>query len=161
MSKPQTPESFWSRVDKSAGPDACWEWVGSLNSNGYGNTSWHGKLYTAHRVAAWLSGLVPTPSAPVSSREPTHVLHRCDNRKCCNPAHFFLGTFSDNMHDAYKKRRKSQPKGEQHVNAKLTAEQVAEIRRRYEMGALQVPLATEFGVSQRTISLVVRKETYK
>ena len=160
MGKPQTAESFWNRVDKHS-PDGCWEWTGARNSTGYGTVGWHGRVYTAHRVAAWLSGLVTHPSAPESSRTPTHVLHKCDNRKCCNPSHFFLGTFADNMRDAYSKNRKTQPKGACHANAKLTNDQAHTIRGRYREGELQVPLAKEYGVSQRVISLIVRGETYK
>jgi hypothetical protein len=159
MSNKQTPESFWARVDRDT-KGGCWEWQGSVNSTGYGTVGWHGTNYTAHRVAAWLLGLVSTPKAPLNSREPTHVLHKCDNRRCCNPDHFFLGTFTDNMKDAYTKRRKTQPRGQYHANAKLTNEQVAEIRKRYKAGELQVPLASEYGVSQRAISLIVRGETY-
>ena len=160
MSKKQTPETFWAKVNKGA-DDECWEWTGCVSSSGYGTTSWHGAHYTAHRVAAWLSGLVKSPSRPAHSRDKGHVLHRCDNRRCCNPNHFFLGTFSDNMADAYHKKRKVQPKGEAHTNAKLTNEQAAEIRQRYAAGEFQVPLAKEYGVSQRAISLIVRGETYK
>lgn len=159
MSAKQTAENFWSKVTKL--PNGCWEWIGACNSTGYGNVAWHGKVYVSHRVAAYLSGLVSSMSAPKNSRELTHVLHKCDNRKCCNPAHFFLGSFTDNQLDAYKKKRKAQPKGSDHVNAKLTKEQVMDIRRRYSNGEYQVPLAKEFNVSQRCISLVVRGETYK
>lgn len=158
MSKKQTPESFWARVKKSTG---CWEWQGACNNTGYGTVGWHGANYTAHRIAAWLAGMVDTPSAPESSRASTHVLHKCDNRKCCNPDHFFLGNFADNMRDAYKKQRKTQPRGEKHTNAKLTSKQASEIRRRYKGGECQVPLAKEYKVSQRAISLLVRGETYK
>ena len=72
-----------------------------------------------------------------------------------------IGSYSDNQRDAYQKRRKLQPKGEAHTNAKLTNEQAAEIRQRYAAGEFQVPLAKEYGVSQRAISLIVRGETYK
>lgn len=65
------------------------------------------------------------------------------------------------MKDAYSKKRKVQPKGQAHSNAKLTNEQAAEIRQRYEAGEFQVPLAKEYGVSQRVISLIVRGESYK
>jgi len=160
MAKKQTPESFWVRVDKHAS-NGCWEWTGALNNTGYGNVAWHGKRYTTHRVAAWLSGMVDSPSRPASAKEPTHVLHRCDNRKCCNPDHFFLGTFTDNMLDAYQKGRKVQPTGSDHINAKLTPEQIRIIRNRYADGAKQIPLAKEFGVSQRCVSLIVRGETYQ
>ena len=160
MSRRQTAESFWARVNKGT-PDECWEWSGTCNSTGYGAVAWHRKCYTTHRIAAWLSGMVESPSAPKDSREPTHVLHKCDNRKCCNPNHFFLGTFTDNAKDAYTKKRKNQPKGQYHANAKLTNEQAMEIRMRYKKGELQIPLAKEYGVSQRVISLIVRGETYR
>lgn len=154
----QTPESFWAKVKKSR---KCWEWQGARNSTGYGNVAWHGKIYTAHRVAAWLSGLVDSPAAPNEARDKSHVLHKCDNRRCCNPKHFFLGNFTDNMEDAYKKKRKVPATGEKHSNAKLTNKQAALIRNRYKRGERQVALAKEFGVSQRAISLIVRGETYK
>ena len=157
MSRKQTAESFWCRVSKT---DGCWEWQGAINSSGYGTVSWHGTIYTAHRVAAWLSDLVKHPSAPQNSKEVTHVLHKCDNRKCCNPQHFFLGSFSDNMLDAYAKKRKTQPKGELHTNAKLTNEQANEIREAYGKGITQVKLANTHGVSQKAISLIIRKESY-
>ena len=158
MSLKQTPESFWAKVNKSGG---CWEWRGACNSTGYGNVVWHGTNYTAHRVAAWLSGMVTTPSAPESSKADTHVLHKCDNRKCCNPDHLFLGSYRDNMLDAYTKKRKKQPKGGRHINAKLTDKQARTIRNRYARGELQVPLAKVYGVTQCVISRIVRGETYK
>jgi len=159
MAQKQTPENFWSKVRKGA-DDECWEWQGSTNSTGYGNVMWHGKPYTAHRVSAWLSGMVESPSRPAHSRYKGHVLHKCDNRRCCNPNHFFLGTFTDNMKDAYAKKRKTQPKGQHHINAKLTDEQAEQIRQRYAGGEYQAPLAKEFGVSQVAISLIVRGKTY-
>jgi hypothetical protein len=65
------------------------------------------------------------------------------------------------MLDAYAKGRKAQPRSK-HVNAKLTSEQVKEIRQKYDSGAaFQIHLAKEYGVSQRVISLIVRRETYK
>ena len=158
MSRKQTAESFWARVKKSRG---CWEWQGSCNNTGYGTVGWHGNNYTTHRIAAWLSGLVVSPSAPTSAQEKAHVLHKCDNRKCCNPKHFFIGSYADNQLDAYKKRRKTQPKGEAHANAKLTDTQAKEIRKSYENGITQMQLAAIYGVSQRTISLIVRKESYR
>lgn len=160
MSRKQTTESFWARVNQGAA-DECWEWRGSVNNTGYGTVGWHGKNFTAHRIAAWLSGMVTHPSRPTHSRDKGHVLHKCDNRRCCNPNHFFLGSYEDNQRDAYHKKRKVQPKGEQHANAKLTNKQVEVIRQRYAAGEYQVPLATEYGVSQRTISLIVRREAYK
>jgi antitoxin component HigA of HigAB toxin-antitoxin module len=66
-----------------------------------------------------------------------------------------------NQLDAYAKKRKQQPRSK-HANAKLTPEQVNAIRDRYDAGAVrQVDLAQEFGVSQRVISLITRRESYK
>lgn len=162
MSRKQTAESFWTKVqgDKRK-RNGCWEWQGSCNNTGYGTVSWHGKVYTAHRVAAWLSELVKDPAKPTNAQEKTHVLHKCDNRKCCNPSHFFIGSYGDNMKDAYSKKRKTQPRGDNHSNAKLTNQQAANIREAYKKGQTQVKLASVYGVSQRTISLVTRGETYK
>lgn len=65
------------------------------------------------------------------------------------------------MYDAYKKRRKAQPRGGDHTNAKLTNSQAATVRRLYDSGYTQVSLAEKYSVSQRAISLIVRGETYK
>jgi len=160
MPRKQTPESFWARVDKRC-PEECWEWQGSTNNTGYGTVGWHGRNYTAHRVAAWLMGMVATPSVPDHAHDKGHVLHKCDNRRCCNPGHFFLGSYADNQLDAYNKKRRAQPRGEAHTNAKLTNKQVEEIRNRYASGEYQTPLAKEYGVSQNAISLIIRGKTYK
>lgn len=158
MSYKNTPEKFWARVDKSKD---CWEWQGSCNNTGYGTVGWHGKVYVTHRVAAYLSGLVRTLSRPSSAASKEHVLHKCDNRKCCNPEHFFIGTYSDNQLDAYKKNRRVQPKGECHANAKLTNEQAESIRRIYSEGIkTQMQIAKEFKVSQRVIHLITANKTY-
>ena len=162
MSSKQTAESFWARVQGDRRQrNGCWEWQGACNNTGYGTVKWDGKTYTAHRIAAWLSDLVADPARPTNSKEKAHVLHKCDNRKCCNPTHFFIGSYSDNQLDAYAKKRRAQPKGEKHANAKLTNKQAAEIRRAYEVhGFTQKQLANKFNVSQRAISLLVRGETY-
>lgn len=163
MAVKQTPESFWAKVQGSRSQrNGCWNWQGSLNNTGYGTVAWHGKVYTAHRVAAWLHGLVPTPERPANAAQKTHVLHKCDNRRCCNPSHFFLGSYSDNQKDAYKKRRKVQPKGSGHANSKLTPKQAHAIREGYKMqGLTQTELANKYGVSQTAISLILRGKTYQ
>jgi len=165
MATKNTPEKFWSRVRRGA-PNDCWEWQGSKTSGGYGNLTWHGVPVQAHRVAYFLArgGISPAThfrQAGAAKRYRRFVLHKCDNRPCCNPDHLFLGSMRTNQLDAYAKGRKVQPKS-QHANAKLSAEQVRDIRWRYDIGQnTQQQLATEFGVSQRAISLVVRRETYK
>ena len=165
MTAKNTPEKFWLKVQIKA-PDECWEWQGAITSSGYGNLTWHGRHVQAHRVAYFLynGGIALTTNFRqdgVAKRYRRFVLHKCDNRRCCNPAHLFLGSMRANQLDAYRKGRKVQPRS-QHANAKLSATQITEVRHRYDAGGVtQQQLAAEFGVSQRAISLVVRHETYK
>ena len=93
---PNTPETFWLRVAR-ADPDACWIWQGSKRPQGYGQLSYQGRHTSAHRLA-WTLTHGPIPDG-------LFVLHRCDNPPCVNPAHLFLGTTDDNMHDAFVKHR--------------------------------------------------------
>lgn len=164
MSAKNTPESFWAKVDCSG--NGCWEWQGAKTSSGYGNLSWHGTHVQAHRVAYFLEfgGVQLTTQFRHEGRAKAYkrfVLHKCDNRACCRPEHLFLGSMRTNLLDAYNKGRKTQPQSK-HVNSKLTATQVRHIRVRYARGEeRQVDLASEFGVSQRVVSLIIRHETYK
>lgn len=109
MAAKQTPESFWARVD-IRGEDECWPWMGSTNNSGYGTVGWDGAVYCAHRVAAWLEGLVESPAAPEDKLSDQFVLHQCDNPPCCNPNHFKTGTQAQNLQEAYDRGRKTQPK---------------------------------------------------
>lgn len=89
---------FMKHVNKT---DTCWLWTGSIDVSGYGDCWFRGKTDGAHRVA-WL----------IFNGEITDglfVLHRCDNPKCVNPEHLFLGTHSDNMRDASSKGRLKTP----------------------------------------------------
>jgi hypothetical protein len=81
----------------------CWEWAGKLfNDSGYGRfyvSRAHGKggCAYAHRFSYQMH------VGPIEGR--LQVLHRCDNRKCVNPQHLFLGTQFDNMRDMFAKGR--------------------------------------------------------
>lgn len=89
---------FWSKVDKTLGDDACWQWMDGLHMRGYGRMRIKGKRENAHRIA-WLianGGDIP---------KGLYVCHTCDNRACCNPAHLYLGTPKDNVDDMVTRGR--------------------------------------------------------
>lgn len=117
-------KNFWCRVYTGA-VEECWPWAGSTDTRGYGNLSWGGKRWTAHRLAYTLAN-GPIPKA--SGHHGVVVMHRCDNRICCNPNHLTLGTHAENMADMVVKGRANRAPGEENGRAVLTAKQVAEIR---------------------------------
>lgn len=160
MSKKQSAESFWALVDVQD-PDHCWNWTRSVNTGGYGLVMFGGKRLTAHRVAAWLCGLVASPSAPRCLRGSGFVLHSCDNKRCCNPMHLEIGTYSKNLQDAYTRQRKRPRTGAQHQNAKLTAQQVRWLRRIYVPRVTPYSkLAKKLGVSHFAVYTALKGKTY-
>jgi hypothetical protein len=92
------------------------------------------------------------------------ICHRCDNPSCVNPAHLFLGTHADNVADKMRKgRHRTNPhKGEDHRSAKLTQEQVLEVRRRFAVGGIsKAALGREYGVTQTTIDHIILRATWR
>lgn len=146
--------SFWRRVDKSGGPQACWPWTGSRWKAGYGHLRYDGKTWGAHRFALFLA----TGSDPGKA----HALHSCDNPPCCNPDHIRAGTSYDNMHDAIRRGRltwRGDKSGEHNGRAKLTAEIVSQIRAEYAAGGIhQRDLARRYGLGQTQLSRIIRRE---
>lgn len=133
----------------------CHEWISSLNNTGYGRFELNGKTHSAHRIA-WELANGPIP-------EGMCVLHHCDNRRCVNPKHLFLGSLSDNALDAVAKGRIVSPKlgGENHPMVKLTKEKVLEIRASHTKGETQKDIAVRHNISQTHVSSIVRRKTWK
>lgn len=126
----------------------CWNWKLGLSDSGYAMTTLNHKHVRLHRKSyeLWI-GQIPNNR---------HVLHSCDNRKCVNPEHLFIGTDLDNMTDCLKKGR--MPMGPDRPNAKLTAEQVIEIRR---SSCSYAELSRLYGVSGSVVWNAKNGVTYK
>jgi hypothetical protein len=147
-------ERFW-KYALSEPNSGCWIWIGSLARSGYGQiqNSKTRQPETAHTLS-WRINCGPIP-------DDVHVLHQCDQRWCCNPDHLFLGTNTDNIHDAQCKGRlrgRNVAKGEESGLAKLTSVAVREIRASEETLAV---LAKRFGVTMALISAVRHRKIWK
>jgi predicted XRE-type DNA-binding protein len=146
---PKQIQLFWNKIDKSGGLDSCWLWTGNLVHNGYGNVTIGSKHYRTHRVS-WEIYFGEIPDG-------YFVCHHCDNRRCCNPDHLFLGTAQDNSNDMRNKGRSRI--GKNRWNCKLNSEKVREIRKLYANGNIsQSKLAKLFGVGQDQISRIVNNK---
>lgn len=110
--KPKQILRFWSYVKKV--PNGCWEWQGCLSKNGYGRFQVHPKTLRAHRVSYFLfNGSIPKDKI---------VCHTCDNTKCLNPEHLWLGSTKENIHDMINKGRviRSRKKHRDHCSSKYS-----------------------------------------
>lgn len=163
---------FWEKVNKTKG---CWYWLGKPSRNGYGNFKLNYKQWIAHRLSWFIHYGDPGEK---------FVCHKCDNPLCVRPDHLFLGTHQDNMDDMYAKGRGRKasgkdhglvknpsaaasgkdhwsikypdkvPKGEKSSSAKLTRQEVLEIRKRYDSGERHADIAKDFSVNKGTISKI-------
>lgn len=138
-------EKFNAGIDKGS-PDECWLWKGG-NTGRYGRIKTRSVSIAAHRASYQIHfGTIP---------EGMFVCHHCDNPRCVNPNHLFLGTPLDNMRDKTEKGRGRYLHGEENPISRLTSKQVTEVRSRAKNGERQSHLAREFGICQATVSEIV------
>lgn len=157
-------DRFWNHVRKGEAYSSCWEWTAALTKGGYGQYT-DNKL--AHRMSyEYFHGSIP---------EGMFICHRCDNRRCVNPHHLFAGTPAENMRDRNRKGR--QAKGEQHGAhtkphrcikkgesngmAKLSSDQVVDIRQDYTRGATVAELARKYTVGWTAINNIVKRKSWR
>lgn len=145
---------FWSKVNILEEND-CWNWLAGGRGVGYGCFKYNGKAIDSHRMAWFLTyGEFPN----------LLVCHSCDNRACCNPNHLFLGTYSDNAKDAFKKGRRKAPenktRGENRYNSKLKDRDVIEIKNLLNNGIGGSELARKFNVTRGLISNIKTKKAW-
>ncbi len=130
----------------------CLVFKGPTTLDGYGQLGWQGRVYGTHR----LSYIERYGSIPAGKS----VLHRCDNPRCIEPDHLFLGSQEDNVRDMDDKgrRRNRDARGERNNSAKLTYRKVEAIR------ASRLPprvLAERYGVSRSLISMILNQKIWR
>lgn len=160
---PNTAEIFWSRVEKGHS-SLCWNWRGRVNKSrnptlAYGRIDIFGEVGVyAHRVAFFLAN---PNTIPLRKNGDVEVRHTCDNSLCCNPAHLTLGTHYDNMQDCIRRQRRRKVRGEESHRAKLTREDVLEIRRlKADDEMTNEAIAMLFSVSVTTIKSCTSRRHY-
>lgn len=149
-------ERVWAKVDQSG---HCWTWTGKKRT-GYGRIYRHGRWEPAtHAVWEVVHG-TPVPPGMI-------ICHHCDNPPCVRPDHLFLGTHADNVADRDRKHRRATPprmldqNGSKNLTAKLTDDQVREIRTKYATGNFrQIDLGREYGVSKSLIGLIYHRKCW-
>lgn len=130
----------------------CWIWTASINGE-YGQFRIKRKTKKAHRLSyEFLRGAVPN-SVYNEYGKRICVLHICNTPKCVNPYHLYLGSDQDNTNDKIKINNHTH--GETHAAAKLTNEQVKQIRKLAKKGICQRILAEKFKVTRPHISKII------
>jgi len=148
-----TLSRFWSKVGRR-GPDECWPWLGSRQASG------HGQFVASvipHRLTPAHKFMWQLTHGPIG--DGLVVCHRCDHGWCVNPTHLFVGTQADNLRDCREKDRHS--RGERHYNAKLTDDNVTEMRRLASVGVAQVEIARRFNTDQSHVSNIMRGKKWR
>jgi len=156
--------SFLAKISKTPTDEGCMEWTAGKTYQGYGRVGFCGMKFLAPRVAYFLeTGIDPGDLC---------VCHTCDNPKCVNFNHLWLGTNRDNHLDKEMKGRGNQARGDSHgsrlhpesilrgeynKNAKLTSADIPSI---LSDTRSQSEIARDLGVTQAAISLVKRRKTW-
>lgn len=137
---------FWSNVNVGKS-DECWNWKIATDCDGYGKLKVSGKVYRSNRVAysAFYGDINPED----------HILHSCDNRKCCNPAHLRKGTHSENMRDMSIRGRKP------YIRKRLSRNAAENIRNEFQRGASKHSIARDYMISTKTVRSILNREIWK
>lgn len=139
-------EQFFARTEYVPAT-GCMEWQGAITkSTGYGKAGHDGRPMDTHRIS-WMLTRGPIPQG-------MDICHTCDNRKCVNPDHLFVGTRSENMLDAKRKGRLKLDRLYEAHYVNLSDDQVREIDARHSAGEARASIAAEFGVSPTTVSKI-------
>lgn len=130
----------------------CWIWTGNCFNNGYGAICINRQNKKVNRISAFIFLDFDLDSKLL-------VCHKCDNRKCFNPEHLFIGTHEENMEDMKNKNR--QMSGDNHYRFIKIKDNLERLKQSYLRGELdnllQGEIAVEFDISQSTVSSYFNK----
>lgn len=141
-------EAFEKNISQIIPNEKCMPWEGFVLENGYGQLSFKGKRYLAHRLSyIYYYGEIPAG---------VFVCHHCDTRNCVNPSHLFLGTHRENMQDM---ARKGRIKGEKHPMAKMSNDNIV-LMRSLHPSMPQAKLASLFHISQTQVSDILSRKSW-
>lgn len=144
-------KSFWRKVKFN--PRGCWEWQAQISAAGYGMIWVKNRSRGAHRLSYLLYYL----QDPIG----LFVCHKCDNPRCVNPFHLFLDTPLANMRDKISKGRDNRTLGEINGCAKLTNEQVLQIRKiATESNLFHKEIADQFGISRTAVTNIINRKSW-
>lgn len=155
-------------MDKSGGDDACWPCEGSKMTRGYvtvqvpagSGKGRHDPTARPFRSSAHRLSYALHVGAIEAGQQ---VCHRCDNPRCANPRHLFLGTPADNTRDMHRKGRGVVPSpmvGADHPRTKLTAQIVASAVARVRAGENRRTVATDIGLSKGGFDCIMSGHTW-
>ena len=133
--------------------NGCLEWRGGLDSDGYGQTTYEGRIRLVHRVI-WILTVGPISSSTIC------VLHECDNPPCIEKSHLYLGNQKQNAADKYARERANVQRGESIGTSKLTEAQVREIRELRESHTI-IELAAMYRVTNANISNICLRKSWR
>ena len=154
-------DRFWAKASIPSA-DCCWEWQaatkGGKHPYGVIGIGRRGEGVARAHVLAYEWAFGPIPDG-------LNVCHKCDNPRCVNPEHLFLGTHGDNRRDCRNKGRSvdhPRQEGAANVNAKLTEDLVRYIRQYPSgQGSGLLQLARDLGISYSTVKRVRSGKVWK
>lgn len=158
-----TIDSVWKKVQRR-GEDECWPWLGYKNwgkrGGGYGRMDVLGVSGVYSHRLAYISAN-PGCGLTIDQRDGKFILHRCDNPECCNPKHLYIGDHAQNMRDKVERGRQYKPRSFESPRAKLSREQVIELRRDRANGIGTKALMERYGLSRSGVKQIVQRRYYK
>lgn len=149
-----SPGTTASAVDAIArylpDPGPCLLWQYSVHPDGYGMAKYAGRRMTASRAV-----LIAVTGDDPADMEAAHI---CGNPPCVNPAHLRWATKTENAGDRLSHGTHS--RGERSANAKLTADQVQDIRTRIANGDTNVAIAADYSITDSLVSRIKHRRAW-